>query len=129
MAGNLRLSNHRLSIHDCHDRVFPRRLWRLVLLVLCLVWLFAHALLAQEPSRKVISRTLPSVPALARKMHLTGKVKLELIIAPGGVVTAARLVGGSPVYEQSAIEAVKQWKFERAVKETKQVIVFDFKTN
>ena len=126
MAGNLRLPNHCLSIHDWNDRVFPRRLWRFRLLVLCLVWLFVHALLAQEPSRKVISRTLPAVPALARKMHLTGKVKLELIIAPGGVVTAARLVGGSPVFEQSALSAVKQWKFERADKETKEVIVIDF---
>lgn len=123
------MSSHRLSIHDWNDRVFPRRLLRFLLLVLCLVWLIVHALLAQEPSRKVISRTLPAVPALARKMHLKGKVKLELIIAPGGVVTAARLVGGSPVYEQSAIEAVKQWKFERAGKETKQVIVIDFKTD
>lgn len=121
------MSTHRLSSHDWNGRIFPSRLWRLLLLVVWPVWLFENSLLAQEPSRKVIARTLPAVPALARKMHLTGKVKLELIIAPGGVVTAARLVGGSPVYEQSAIEAVKQWKFERAVKDTKEGIVIEFK--
>jgi len=81
---------------------------------------------AQESSRKVIAKTAPSYPELAKRMHVTGKVKLETVIAAGGAVTAARLVGGNPVFEKSAVEAVKQWRFEPAQKETKTVVVLEF---
>jgi TonB family protein len=57
---------------------------------------------------------------------LTGKVKLEVVVAPNGSVTSAKLAGGSPVFEQSAIQAVKQWKFEPSEKETRGIIVIDF---
>jgi len=80
---------------------------------------------AQE-SRKVAAKTAPSYPELARRMHLTGKVKLEVAISAEGRVTSAKLVGGSPVFEQSALEAVKQWRFAPATKETKEVVVLEF---
>jgi TonB family protein len=82
--------------------------------------------LAQETSRKVIARTAPSYPDLARKMHLSGKGKVEVVISPAGSVTTARFVGGNPVFEASAVETVKQWKFETAAAATKTVIVLEF---
>jgi len=82
--------------------------------------------LAQETSRKVLARTAPSYPDLAKKMHLTGKVKVEININPAGAVTSAKLIGGNPVFELSAVEAVKQWKFEPAQIPSKGVIVLDF---
>ena len=82
--------------------------------------------LGQDPKRKVIARTAPSYPELARRMHLSGKVKLELVITPGGSVKSATLVGGNPVFEKSAIDAAKQWRFEAAEKETKAVILLEF---
>jgi len=81
---------------------------------------------AQEPSRKVVARTAPSYPELARKMHLSGKVKVEVVISAAGSVTSAKLVGGNPVFEASAIEAVKQWKFETSANTTKTVIALEF---
>jgi len=81
---------------------------------------------AQESSRKVIARTAPSYPELAKKMHLSGKVKLEVVISPAGSVTSAKLVGGNPVFESNALEAVKQWKFESAAGVTKSVITLEF---
>ena len=80
----------------------------------------------QEASRKVIAKTAPTYPELAKRMHLTGKVKLEVIVTAGGSVKAARLVGGNPVFENNAIEAVKQWRFEAAPTETKTVVVLEF---
>ena len=94
--------------------------------VLLLSLAFGGVVLGQEPNRKAIARTAPSYPELARRMHLSGKVKLEVVIAPGGSVKSAKLVGGSPVFEKSAIEAVKQWRFEAAEKETKAVILLEF---
>ena len=80
----------------------------------------------QDSARKVIAKTAPTYPELARKIHLTGKVKIEIVIRPSGSVASAKLVGGSPVFEQSAVDAVKQWKFEAASKETTEVIVLEF---
>ncbi len=80
----------------------------------------------QDSSRKVIARTAPGYPELAKRMHLSGKVKLEVVITPAGSVKSAKLVGGNPVFEQSALDAVKQWKFEAAEKETKAVILLEY---
>lgn len=81
---------------------------------------------AQEHNRKVIVRTVPSYPELAKRMHLKGRVKLELVIAPQGSVKSAKLLGGNPVFEKCAIDAVKQWKFEAAAKESETVILLEF---
>jgi len=97
---------------------------RMALLVLSLV--LAGFCGAQDTSRKVIARTAPSYPELARKMHLSGKVKLEVVISPAGSVTSAKLVGGNPVFESNAVEAVKQWKFDSAPVATKAVIMLEF---
>jgi TonB family protein len=88
-------------------------------------------------NRKVISRTNPSYPELAKRGHLSGpelakrghlsgKVKVELVIAASGSVKSVRLVGGNPVFEQSALDAAKQWKFEASEAETKAVILIEF---
>lgn len=80
----------------------------------------------QESSRKVIARTAPTYPELAKKMHLTGKVKVEVVINPAGAVISAKMAGGNPVFETAAIQAVKQWKFESATSTTKGVITLEF---
>ena len=80
----------------------------------------------QRDARKIISRTNPSYPELATRRHLSGKVKLELVIATSGSVKSARLLGGNPVFEQSALDAAKQWKFETANQETKMIVLIEF---
>ena len=82
--------------------------------------------MGQDLNRKVIARTTPSYPDLAKRMHLSGKVKVEVVITPAGLVKSAKLAGGNPVFEQSALDAVKQWRFEAAEKETKASILLEF---
>jgi len=99
--------------------------------LLCAAVLLAGSVLggvssAQESARKVIAKTAPGYPELAKKMHLSGKVKVEVVVNPTGAVTSAKFVGGNPVFETSAVEAVKQWKFEPATTVTKGVIVLEF---
>jgi TonB family protein len=81
---------------------------------------------AQETARKVIAKTAPTYPELAKRMHVTGKVRLEVVVAASGTVKTARLVGGNPVFETNAVEAVKQWRFEAGPADTKSVIVVEF---
>ena len=82
--------------------------------------------LGQEAARKVIARTAPTYPELAKRMHLSGKVRLEVVITPAGSVKTAKLVGGNPVFEKDAVAAAKQWRFEAGDKETKTVILLEF---
>jgi TonB family protein len=49
-----------------------------------------------------------------------------VVITPGGSVKSAKLIGGNPVFERSAIEAARQWRFEAAPKETQAVILLEF---
>jgi len=94
--------------------------------VLLLSLAFTGVSFTEDAPRKVIARTNPVVPELARKMHLSGKVKVEVAVNPAGAVTSAKMVGGNPVFESNAIDAVKQWKFEPADKATKTVIALEF---
>ena len=95
-------------------------------LAVLLCFVGTWVLLAQESARKVTTKTTPAYPELAKKMHLTGKVKVEVVVNPAGAVTSAKVVGGNPVFEASAIDAVKQWKFEPASTVTKGVVTLDF---
>jgi TonB family protein len=115
-----------MLLAEKRNRVFVHWARPFQLTVLLLTLMFIGTLRAQELSRKVIAKSAPSYPELAKRMHITGKVKLEIVVAPGGAVTAARLVGGNPVFEKSAVEAVKQWRFEPAQKETKTAMVLEF---
>ena len=81
---------------------------------------------AQESARHVVSRAAPVYPELAKKMHLAGKVKIEVEVNPAGSVTSAKMAGGNPVFETAAINAVRQWKFEPAQTASKGVITVEF---
>lgn len=79
-----------------------------------------------QTKRKVSHRVVPDYPVLARQMNITGKVKIEVTVAPDGHVKATRSVGGSPLLIDAATRAVKNWKFETGPKETTEIVEFDF---
>jgi TonB family protein len=80
-----------------------------------------------EGKRKVKSKTSPSYPELAKRMNVTGKVKIEVVITPDGHVKSTRVVGGHPLLVQACQDAVKEWKFVAAAEETTQIVEFDFR--
>jgi len=81
----------------------------------------------EEGKRKTKSRTNPLYSDLARRMGLSGKVKIEIVIAPDGHVKSSRAIGGHPVLVQSCLDAVRDWRFETAPEETTQILEFEFK--
>jgi TonB family protein len=81
-----------------------------------------------ESKRKVKSKAAPIYPELAKRMNVTGKVKIEVVIAPDGHVKTTSVVGGHPLLVQACQDAVKEWKFVPAPEETTQVVEFDFRT-
>ena len=77
--------------------------------------------------RKVRSRVLPEYPSLARQMNVAGKVKVEATVSADGRVLDTRVVGGSPLLVNAAVEALKKWRFEPAAKDTTELVEFEFR--
>ena len=90
---------------------------------------FAQSGSADESKRKIKIKTAPAYPELARRMNVSGRVKIEVVIAPDGHVKGTRVIGGHPLLVQVCQDAVKEWKFLPAPEETTQTIEFDFQVN
>jgi len=81
---------------------------------------------SDELIRRAKSKVQPLYPELARKMNISGTVKIEIVVAPNGTVKDARVVGGHPVLANSALDAARKWRFEPAGAESTGVIDFKF---
>ena len=77
-------------------------------------------------NRKVTSKVMPEYPRLARDLNLHGTVRLEVAVAGNGTVKSIDVKGGSPVLAQSAQNAVRAWRWEKAEHETTEVIEINF---
>ena len=81
---------------------------------------------SEEILRRAKSKVQPTYPELARKMNISGTVKIEVVVSPNGTVKDARVVGGHPVLASAALDAAKKWRFEPASVESSGVIDFKF---
>jgi TonB family protein len=59
----------------------------------------------------LVRKVNPEYPQMARIAHIQGEVVLECVISKSGDVTSLRIVSGPPILAQSALDAVKQWKY------------------
>ena len=82
-----------------------------------------------EINRKTKSRVAPVYPELAKRMNLTGVVKILVTIAPNGSIKDAKLVGGHPVLANAALDAVKKWRYEAGPEESKGIVELRFTPN
>jgi TonB family protein len=72
----------------------------------------ADAQTAKE--RKVITRVAPEYPEALKRLFIGGTVRIQAVVAPNGTVESTQLLGGNPILGQSAMKAVKQWKYSHA---------------
>lgn len=80
-----------------------------------------------EITRKVKAKVAPIYPEIARRMNISGTVKLVVVVAPNGSVKSTKVLGGHPLLVSAAEDAVKKWKFEPASNEDSGVVEFKFK--
>jgi periplasmic protein TonB len=68
-----------------------------------------------RPSRmmegNLIYRVHPVYPLLARQARIQGKVLLRAVISREGAIENLQVVSGHPMLVQSAIDAVRQWRY------------------
>ena len=62
-------------------------------------------------SAKVLRKTNPSYPPIARQARIQGVVRLEAIIATDGTIRNLKVIQGHPLLVQSALRAVQQWRY------------------
>jgi protein TonB len=66
-----------------------------------------------EPAR-LLTRSIPIYPALAKTARIQGIVVLEAAISETGELENITVVSGHPLLIDSAVEAVRQWRYEPA---------------
>ena len=61
---------------------------------------------------KAIAQVRPNYPPLARQAHIQGQVQIDAILDEQGNVIDTKVVSGPPLLYQSALDALKKWKYE-----------------
>ena len=79
-----------------------------------------------EAKRPVKRLMTPQYPELAKKLNLSGSVRIEVTIAQDGTVKRTRVLGGHPLLAAAAEEAAQKSTFESGPKETIETIEFKF---
>lgn len=69
----------------------------------------------QLDTAMLIRRVEPVYPILPKQMGRGGRVELRAVIATDGTIQSLQVVGGDPLFYQSALEAVQQWRYRPTV--------------
>ena len=100
--------------------------WLRSLACIFLLGISAVSGMVAEAGRGVKTKTAPVYPELARKMNITGTVKLQLTVEPNGAVKTVKPLGGHPLLIDSAVSAVKEWKYAPAGDESVETVSIVF---
>jgi TonB family protein len=76
--------------------------------------------------RAVITRVEPEYPDTLKRLYIGGTVRIEAVVAPDGTVESTQLIGGNPVLGQTAMRAIKQWKYARASAKETLIVKLEF---
>lgn len=77
-----------------------------------LALIMAVALPAVAANDRAVKTKVPPVyPELAKRMKITGIVKVQATVDADGKVTAVKTVTGNSSLQNAAEEAVRKWKF------------------
>jgi TonB family protein len=79
----------------------------------------------QETARK-LKTSVPPDARLAHKLNIKGTARVQLTVTPDGAVKEVKELGGNPVLLQALMDAVKQWKYEPAGRESLITVKFEF---
>ena len=81
----------------------------------------------------LVQKVLPVYPPIARAAHVEGTVVLAAMISRYGAIENLRVVSGPPMLQQSALDAVEQWRYrpyklngEPVAVETTINVIFSF---
>jgi len=79
-----------------------------------------------QESRKLITSPAPVYPVMAKEFHLSGVVKVQVVIATDGHIRLVQVIGGHPLLVDAVKETLKNWKYAPAVSESTAILEFNF---
>jgi len=117
-------------IHSCLTGISLRRtavrLFQAAALTLIVV-LAIPARAADE--REIRSRVAPVYPQMAKRMKITGAVKVQASIDPEGAVVEAKAISGNRMLSPAAEDAVRRWKFAPGASKSTIEVEINFALN
>jgi TonB family protein len=79
-----------------------------------------------QQSRKLIYKTNPVYPPVLKDKKIGGLVRILVVVTPAGGVKQTEDLGGNPALVTATEAAVKQWKYEPAPNETREIVTLRF---
>jgi TonB family protein len=117
------------SIRAARRRVSMKTLflWLVVCFsVSCFLAPPSHAQQDSKTERKLITRVEPDYPPVLKMRQIGGTVRIQITITPKGIVENPKLLGGNPILGESAVAAVKKWKYASAETATTTTVSLEF---
>jgi periplasmic protein TonB len=74
-----------------------------------------HLVVTHIDPAMLVHRVEPVYPTLARQLGRAGRVELRAVIATDGTIQSLQVVSGDPLFYQSAMDAVRQWRYRPTV--------------
>jgi TonB family protein len=76
--------------------------------------------------RKLVFRVEPVYNQELQRHYIGGVVRLKIVVSPRGTVETISPMGGNPVLVESAVKAVKSWKYAPADSATEMQLNINF---
>jgi TonB family protein len=76
--------------------------------------------------RRVVRTSEPDYPKIVKHAHIGGSVRLDVTVLASGDVAKVELLGGNPIFAESATKAVLKWKYAPAASQTKEEVQINF---
>jgi TonB family protein len=80
----------------------------------------------ERPSRKIVRTSEPDYPKIVKHAHIGGSVRLNVTVLASGDVAKVEILGGNPIFAESATKAVLKWKYAPATSQTKEEVQINF---
>jgi TonB family protein len=72
--------------------------------------------------RRVVRTSEPDYPKIVKHAHIGGSVRLDVTVLASGDVAKVEILGGNPIFVESATKAVLKWKYAPAASQTKEEV-------
>src|SRR5467141_3654671 len=80
----------------------------------------------EKSNRKIVRTSEPDYPKIVKHAHIGGSVRLNVTVLASGDVAKVEIVGGNPIFAESATKAVLKWKYVPAASQTKEEVQINF---
>ncbi len=116
------MDRFRLFTHGRYGRARIKTFQAVVLGIMLAISLPAMA----GDARPVKTRVAPVYPEIAKRMRVSGTVRLEADVDAQGKVTEVKELSGNHTLALAAKEALLQWRFAPAASDTHESVAINF---